>query len=239
MSRPVNVLWVIDHVCYDGSLHGGGRLFWNVLPCFDPDRVRVIPYLLRATETIRKLFEDSPVPVRILDKAKFDPTIDGEVEWKPIEETSLAYVANSPTPIIRVAPNAYYAVVNGVWFSAAALTDTWAVATEVPNEIYAIPTSSPLHYVTYVRIYDSDEETVVVGYTPGYYGTVVSNEVVVYGTGYYHYPWVGSYWYGYPATWGYACGITYTPWGGWSFSFGIGWGWGYWGGWYAPYYPPY
>ncbi len=172
-------------------------------------------------------------------EAKFEPTIDGEAEWKPIEGTSLAYVANSPTPIIRVAPNANYALVNGVWFSAAALTDTWVVATEVPEEIYTIPASSPLHYVTYVRVYDADEETVVVGYTPGYYGTVVSDDVVVYGTGYYYQPWVGSYWYGYPATWGYSCGITYTPWSGWSFSFGIGWGWGYWGGWYAPYYPPY
>jgi hypothetical protein len=171
--------------------------------------------------------------------AEFEPTIDGEPEWKPIEDTSLAYVVNSPTPIIRVAPDAYYAVVNGVWFTASGVAGTWVVATEVPSEIYTIPASSPMHYVTYVRVYDSDEETVVVGYTPGYYGTVVSDEIVVYGTGYFYYPWVGSYWYGYPSTWGYASSITYTPWGGWAFSFGIGWAWGYWGSWYAPYYPPY
>jgi glycosyltransferase involved in cell wall biosynthesis len=75
VKRRANVLWVIDHVCYDGSLHGGGRLFWNVLPCFDPERVRVVPCMLRATDTIRQLFANSPVPVRILDKAKFDPTV--------------------------------------------------------------------------------------------------------------------------------------------------------------------
>ncbi len=171
--------------------------------------------------------------------AEFKPTIDGEPQWKKIESTSLAYVENSPTPIIRVATDQYYAVNNGVWFVAPDVTGPWIVAVEVPEEIYAIPASSPLHYVTYVRVYDSDEETVVVGYTPGYYGTVVSEKVVVYGTGYYYTPWVGSYWYGYPSTWGYSCGITYTPWGGWSFTFGVGWGWGYWGGWYAPYYPPY
>jgi glycosyltransferase involved in cell wall biosynthesis len=72
--RPLNVLWVIDHVCYDGSLHGGGRLYWNLLPKFDPQRVRVVPCLLRASDEIRQLFEDAPVPVRILDKGKFDPT---------------------------------------------------------------------------------------------------------------------------------------------------------------------
>jgi glycosyltransferase involved in cell wall biosynthesis len=72
--RPLNVLWVIDHVCYDGSLHGGGRLYWNLLPKLDPRRVRVVPCLLRASDEIRRVFRDSPVPVRILDKGKFDPT---------------------------------------------------------------------------------------------------------------------------------------------------------------------
>jgi len=72
--KTLNVLWAIDHVCYDGNLHGGGRLFWNVLPRFDPERVRVVPCLLRADEEIREVFADSPVPVRVLDKPKFDPT---------------------------------------------------------------------------------------------------------------------------------------------------------------------
>ncbi len=71
---PINVLWAIDHVCYDGSLHGGGRLYWNVLPRFDSQRVRVTPCFLRATDTIREVFEESPVPVRILDKGTFDLT---------------------------------------------------------------------------------------------------------------------------------------------------------------------
>jgi glycosyltransferase involved in cell wall biosynthesis len=70
----INVLWVIDHVCYDGSLHGGGRLYWNVVPQFDSSRFRIIPCMLRANETIRNVFANSPAPVRILDKAKFDPT---------------------------------------------------------------------------------------------------------------------------------------------------------------------
>jgi glycosyltransferase involved in cell wall biosynthesis len=73
MSR-INVLWVIDHVCYDGSLHGGGRLYWNIVPRFDRDRFRIVPCMLRATGTIRGVFTESPVPVRILDKGKFDPT---------------------------------------------------------------------------------------------------------------------------------------------------------------------
>lgn len=73
MSR-INVLWVIDHVCYDGSLHGGGRLFWNMLPLLQSDRVNMVACMLRADDEIRALFADSPFPVRILDKGKFDPT---------------------------------------------------------------------------------------------------------------------------------------------------------------------
>src|SRR6185295_14838724 len=72
--HPLNVLWAIDHVCYDGSLHGGGRLYWNLLPEFSPQRVRVVACLLRASDEIRSLFQASPVPVRILDKGKYDPT---------------------------------------------------------------------------------------------------------------------------------------------------------------------
>jgi glycosyltransferase involved in cell wall biosynthesis len=73
MSR-INVLWVIDHVCYDGSLHGGGRLYWNVLPRFDANRFQVIPCMLRGSDEIQEVFTKSLVPVRILDKGKFDPT---------------------------------------------------------------------------------------------------------------------------------------------------------------------
>ncbi|MFQ5759442.1 MAG: glycosyltransferase family 4 protein [Acidiferrobacterales bacterium] len=73
MSR-INVLWVIDHVCYDGNLHGGGRLYWNVLPRFDKNRVKIVPCMLRATEEIREIFKTSPVPPRVLDKGKYDLT---------------------------------------------------------------------------------------------------------------------------------------------------------------------
>jgi glycosyltransferase involved in cell wall biosynthesis len=65
---------MIDHVCYDGNLHGGGRLYWNLLNQFDPDRVHIVPAMLRASDTIRQVFANSPVPVKILDKPKFDPT---------------------------------------------------------------------------------------------------------------------------------------------------------------------
>ena len=72
-SRPLNVLWLIDHVCYDGSLHGGGRLFMNLVPEFDASRVRIHPYFLRASKEVRELFAAAHHPAKTLDLAKFDP----------------------------------------------------------------------------------------------------------------------------------------------------------------------
>lgn len=71
---PVNVLWVIDHICYDGYLHGGGRLYRNLVPAFERDRVRVFPYFLRASQEVQAHFAAGPVQVPTLGKGKYDPT---------------------------------------------------------------------------------------------------------------------------------------------------------------------
>ena len=151
----------------------------------------------------------------------------GEPQWKPIDGTPLSYAPNTASPVIRVDPKTYYTVQNGVWFSATSPAGPWAVAIMVPAVIYSIPPSSPLHYMTYVRIYGSTPTVVYVGYTPGYYGTVLSSDgVVVYGTGYYYPPYIGPYYY-YPPpyyTYGYGAGFTV----GFFFGFAMG------GGWYGP-----
>src|SRR5262249_37157953 len=137
-------------------------------------------------------------------EAHFTATYDGPPQWKPVTGTSLTYAVNSPAPIIRVTPASYYALYNGVWFMGPAPTGPWVVAAAVPAVIYTIPVSSPLHYVTYVRVYSATPEVVYVGYTPGYLGTVVTPEgVVVYGTGVAYTPWVGTVWYPPPPTYGY------------------------------------
>jgi hypothetical protein len=135
--------------------------------------------------------------------ATFTATYDGPPQWRPITGTPLAYAANAPTPIIRVDGKTYYALYNGVWFVTTAPVGPWAVATAVPAVVYTIPVTSPLHYVTYVRVYDATPTVVYVGYTPGYLGTVVTPDgVVVYGTGVVYTPWVGTVWYPPPPTYG-------------------------------------
>ena len=178
------------------------------------------------------------------NEAKLEVRYDGDPEFRQIESTGLRYAVNMSTPLIRVDDKNYYAVENGVWFVGAGPAGPWAVATSVPAVIYDIPPSSPLYYVTYVKVYGSTPDVVYVGYTPGYYGTVVSSstQTVVYGTGWYYPPYIGSYWYGAPYTYGAGVGLAWSEDSGWSIGFGVGYGYGYpyyypwWGpwGWYGP-----
>jgi len=154
---------------------------------------------------------------------------DGDPQFKDIEGTQLQYAVNTSAPVIRVSDKNYYALESAVWFMGPDPNGPWVVATEVAPEIYAIPPSSPLHYVTYVKVYRSTPDVVYVGYTPGYYGTVVSSttSTVVYGTGWYYPPYVGSYWFGYPYTYGVGVASTWTSSSGWSLTIGVGYSYGY------------
>jgi hypothetical protein len=167
-------------------------------------------------------------------EAKLTVQYDGQPEFVPIEGTSMAYAKNTSAAVIRVSQNNYYSVEAGVWFKATTPEGPWETADSVPAEIYTIPPSSPLHYVTYVKVYGATPEVVYTGYTPGYYGTVVSESTntVVYGTGWYYAPYIGpTAWYGYPYTYGVGAGFTYSSSSGWSFGFGYGYA-------YYPYYYP-
>ena len=165
-------------------------------------------------------------------EAKAEVQYVGTPQFVPIQGTSITYAKNTPSDVLRIGDR-YYLCVQGVWFFSTSANGPWQAADKVPEEIYSIPESSPKYNVTYVRIYESTPSTIVVGYTPGYYGAYVSGGVVVWGTGY-AYPayvavgvtavpvyWGASYytygasaWYN-PATGIYARGsAVYGPYGG-------------------------
>jgi hypothetical protein len=163
------------------------------------------------------------------NEAHLQVKYDGDPQFKSIEGTELQYAVNTATPVIVVSDKNYYAVENAVWFVGPAPVGPWAVATSVPEVIYSIPPSSSLHYVTYVKVYRSTPDVVYVGYTPGYYGTVVSSTTttVVYGTGFYYPPYIGAYWYGAPYTYGVGVASTWSSGSGWSITIGVGYSYGY------------
>jgi hypothetical protein len=59
------------------------------------------------------------------------PQYDGAPQLQPIAGTPLAYVINSSLPVIQVSPSSYFAVENGVWFTATATRPTagWPAST--------------------------------------------------------------------------------------------------------------
>lgn len=167
-------------------------------------------------------------------EAKLTVVYDGEATFVPITGTTMQYARNTSVPVIKVDDNSYYSVEAGVWFKAPTPQGPWRVADQVPEEIYKIPVSSPLHYVSYAKVYGSTPDVVYVGYTPGYYGTIVSANTmtVVYGTGWYYSPYIGqTVWYGYPYTYGVGAGFAWSDDTGWSFGFGYGYS-------YYPWYYP-
>jgi hypothetical protein len=174
--------------------------------------------------------------------ATLEITYDGSPQFRPIEGTPLHYALNAPLPLIQVDPGSFYALDNGVWFVSNSAFGPWTVASWVPPVVYTIPRSSPLHYVTYVRVYEATPEVVYEGYTPGYVGSYAApGGTVVYGSGWDYQPWVGSVWYGAPLTWGCGFSVFATWWSPWPWRPWWGAGWGpypwyrpWWGPWIAP-----
>lgn len=203
-----------------------------------------IPGTPEATESLVANGIPQTATVKISD-AKFEPGYDGDPVFAPIEGTSLRYARNAAEPVIQVDADTFFGLQDGVWFTGTTPAGSWAVALSVDPAIYRIPASSPLHYVTYVEVYGSSGDYVYVGYTPGYYGTVVQDGVVVYGTGYECDSWVGEEWIPCPATYGSGASFGWTTTYGWGMTYC--WGWydpmcyPWWGPWYGygygyPYY---
>jgi hypothetical protein len=202
----------------------------------DSDMGSIRPHVA-GTDEAREAVIDAQVPqTQTIERSSPSPDVeyDGDPIFEPVDSTTVEYAVNSPQQVIK-AGEIYYLCDEGVWYTSSSPEGPWQVADSVPQEIYDIPASSPVHNVTYVYVYDSTPDVVYVGYTPGYTGTYVYGGTVVYGTGWYYQPWYGNYYYARPWSWGVS--VRWNPWTGWSmgltfsngwFTFGIG------GGWFRP-----
>jgi hypothetical protein len=70
-----------------------------------------------------------------------------------------------------------------------------------------------VYNTTYVRLYESDDDSLVYGYTDGYMGTYLSDGVPVWGSGYYYPPYVevGAVPYFFPRAYTYGADAYYDP----------------------------
>ena len=176
------------------------------------------------TEAKEAVLENSIPQTAAVDRktATVEVKYDGDPKFEKIEGTSMSYAVNTDKSVLLIGSK-YYCCDQAIWFESDKAMGPWAVSTKVPPEVQSIPPESPVYNVKYVYIYDTTPEVVYVGYTPAYYGSYVYGGCVVYGTGYYYYPWYGAYYYPRPVTYGFA--VHYNPYEGWGFSYGISYGW--------------
>jgi hypothetical protein len=138
----------------------------------------------------------------------------GDPKFEPIKGTSMAYATNTPDKVIKVG-DVYYLCLQGVWFMSPNSQGPWTTCTSVPQEIYTIPSSSPVYNVTYVTQTANPDSTVTASYTAGYLGTFIlgaaTGAILADGSGYWGQPYCyGGYYYPYPATY---CGAYYGGYG--------------------------
>ena len=136
---------------------------------------------------------------------------DGDPKFKPVEGTSMEYAVNTDSEVLY-AQGRYWVCSNAVWFVSDSPLGPWEVTDTIPAEVYSIPPSSPFFHLRYVSVYNCTPDYVYFGYTPGYLGSFISDDVVVYGTGWWYPGWYGNWWFGWPWTWGF--GFDYSYWGG-------------------------
>jgi hypothetical protein len=144
----------------------------------------------------------------------------GDPKFEPIKGTSMEYATNTQDKVIKVG-DVYYLCLQGVWFMSPNPTGPWTTCTSVPQEIYTIPSSSPVYNVTYVTQTGNPDGTVTSNYTAGYLGTFIlgaaTGAILADGSGYWWPPYCsGGYYYPYPATycgayWGYGYHPYATP----------------------------
>lgn len=194
----------------------------------DSDMSTVRASIPGTPEAQTALLEQSIPQTATIDKktASVEVTYDGEPEFEAIEGTKMSYAKNTDKSVLII-EGKYYCVDNAVWFVADAATGPWVVSDSRPDDIDKIPPESPVYNVKYTYVYESTPEVVYVGYLPGYTYSYVYGGVVVYGTGYYYYPWYRTYYYPRPVTFGF--GVHWSPYRGWGFSFGFSYGWMSWG----------
>ncbi|MEH6874517.1 MAG: hypothetical protein V7849_08990 [Candidatus Competibacter sp.] len=161
-----------------------------------------VPDTLQAREAVAQA--QVPVIGAMSRQAAIQISYDGAPRFEPIAGTTLECAVNTNKPVIK-ARNRYYTVDRAVWYYSDRPAGRYLVADWVPPEIYLIPPSSPLYYVTHVRVYGATPSVVYCGYTSGYVGTYVTGGTIVYGTGYVYRPYIApAVYYPAPVTYGYA-----------------------------------
>ena len=174
-----------------------------------------VPGTTQATEAV--LLATIPRTARVNKKELKAPDVayDGTPQFKPIDGSKgVEQAVNTDKDIVKHG-DLYYMCFQGVWFMSRAAAGPWEVASTIPQEVYTIPTSSPVHHVTYVTVEDDDDndEWVTFAYVAAYTGVMIGWGCAVWGSGWYYPPYYryGGYPMYYPYGHTYGMGAWYNP----------------------------
>jgi hypothetical protein len=145
------------------------KIFASIPPNSVKGRVLYsVPGTPQAQEAVRAAGIPQTATIRPGD-VKLTVTYAGDPKFELITGTTatLFYAVNASVTVIKISDTSFYACDRGIWFTAAAPTGPWVVASTVPQVIYTIPPSSPAYPVTYVVQYQQSPEVVVSSYTSG------------------------------------------------------------------------
>jgi hypothetical protein len=164
------------------------------------------------TSQAKEAVLDNSIPqTATIDRKKATTKVEyaGPPKFEKIAGTDMEYAVNTGKTVFKEGTK-YYAVDQGIWYEANSPDGPWRASVSPPQQVDKIPPSNPNYSAKYVKVYDSSDDTVTVGYTPGYTGSYVDNGTVVYGTGYDYQGYSSPEAYiPAPATYGYAA--AYDP----------------------------
>jgi glycosyltransferase involved in cell wall biosynthesis len=69
----INVLWIVDHLGYQGIMHGAGKYYLNTVPYFDKNKFKITLCVIRKKDHLSSLFENAEISIRHLGRGKYDP----------------------------------------------------------------------------------------------------------------------------------------------------------------------
>ena len=72
-NQKINVLWLVDHLGYNGFMHGAGKYYLNTIPYFDQSSYNVLLCVLRSRDNLTSHFEKKGINVVHLGRSKLDP----------------------------------------------------------------------------------------------------------------------------------------------------------------------
>jgi glycosyltransferase involved in cell wall biosynthesis len=75
MTDPsrIQILWLVDHLGFGGSMHGAGKYYLSTIPLIDKSRFDVTLGVLREPDGLTRVFSENSIQVTHLSRNKFDP----------------------------------------------------------------------------------------------------------------------------------------------------------------------